>query len=374
MIKTIYRCIVLLLLLNSNALLADSSTPLPLDKLKLPPGFSISIYAEKLPGARTLASSDSGVIFIGTRGEGKVYALIPAKNVNEKMRMITLLTGLNEPNGVAYYQGDLYVAETNRILKYEKVETHIDNMPAPIVLTDQLPNEKWHGYRVLHVGPDKKLYVAIGMPCNTCFHRNDQPLFGTIARMSLNGKDLEVYALGVRNSVGFDWHPKTHELWFTDNGQDFMGDDIPPDEINRATQKGQDFGFPYVYGDNILAPGYKPEIIKNLKFEPPAYKLPAHVAPLGLFFYTGMQFPPAYHYQPFVALHGSWNRSKKAGYEVIKLTLNGNQVTGTEPFITGWLQGEIAWGRPVDFLMLPEGSLLISDDFNGVIYQVSWKQ
>ncbi len=344
-----------------------------LEQLVLPKGFQIEIFADQLPGARTMAQSDAGVIFVGTRGEGKVYALIPPKNSQEKMRTITLLSGLNEPNGVAYHQGDLYVAEIHRILKYPNVDQHLDKMPAPIVLNESLPTPKWHGYRVIHVGPDNYLYIAIGMPCNTCNYREKQPLFGTITRMSLDGKELTPYAIGIRNSVGFDFHPQTKELWFTDNGQDLLGDDTPPDEINRAYKAGLDFGFPYVYGDNTLAPGYTEQSIKGLTFEKPVFKLQAHVAPLGLIFYTGKQFPSEYQNQMFVALHGSWNRSKKVGYEVIQLTLEGNRITQMQPFVTGFLQGEIGWGRPVDFLIPPDGSLLITDDFNGLIYMVSSK-
>jgi glucose/arabinose dehydrogenase len=349
-------------------------TSFSLEQLTLPPGFKIEMYADQIPGARTMAISDAGVVFVGTRGQGKVYALIPPKNPQEKMRTVTLLSGLNEPNGVAYYQGDLYVAEIHRILKYPNVDKHLDNMPAPIVVNESLPSEKHHGYRVIHVGPDNYLYIAIGMPCNTCDYRNKQPLFGTISRMSLDGKTLAPYAIGIRNSVGFDFHPETKELWFTDNGQDLLGDDIPPDEINRADKAGLDFGFPYVYGDNTLAPGYKAEDIKGLSFEKPTYKLQAHVAPLGLIFYTGKQFPSEYHNQMFVAFHGSWNRSKKVGYEVVMLTLEGNRVTKMQPFVTGFLEGQMGWGRPVDFLMLPDGSLLITDDFNGSIYRVYWQQ
>lgn len=336
---------------------------LPINKLKLPPGYTIEIFADQLPGARTLARSDSGVIFVGTRGHGNVYALIPAKNPQEKLRAITLLSGLNEPNGVAYYKGDLYVAETNRILKYKDVDKHLDNMPKPIVLNDQLPTNKWHGYRVIKIGPDENIYIGIGMPCNTCNHRNDQPLFGTITSMSLDGKNLKPYALGVRNTVGFDWHPKTKELWFTDNGQDMMGPDIPPDEINRASQGGLDFGFPYVYGDNILSPDYSQKDINNLTFQIPAFKLQAHVAPLGMKFYQDNKI--------LVALHGSWNRLEKVGYEIIQLNLDGNRVISMQPFITGWLDEQNNWGRPVDILVLPDKSLLITDDQNGLVYKLN---
>jgi glucose/arabinose dehydrogenase len=340
-----------------------SGNPAHLEKLKVPSGYSIKVYADQLPGARTMAISDSGVIFVGTRGQGKIYALVPPKNTQEKMRTITLLSNLNNPNGVAYYKGDLYVAEIDRILKYENVDKHLDDMPDPIVLNKALPSNKWHGPRVIKVGPDERIYVSIGMPCNTCNFRDEQPLFGTISNMSLDGKDLKPYAIGIRNSVGFDWHPETSELWFTDNGQDLLGADIPPEEVNRAEKSGLDFGFPYVYGDNILYPDYDSNSINKLSFTVPLWKIQAHSAPLGMIFYRPNQI--------LVALHGSWNRNEKVGYEVIQLKLEGNKVVSAQPFITGWLQGNNAWGRPVDFLILPDKSLLITDDFNGLIYRVS---
>ncbi len=347
---------------------------LPLEKLILPKGFSIKIFAGNLAGSRTLARSDKGVIFVGTRGQGKVYALIPSTKPGETYQTVTLLSDLNEPNGVAYHKGDLYVAEIHRITKYENIDAHLNKLPAPVIVYDKLPTEKWHGYRVIHIGPDEKLYTAIGMPCNTCNYRKQQPLFGTISRMTLDGKNLEPYAIGVRNSVGFAWHPKTQELWFTDNGQDLLGDDTPPDEINRAYKQGLDFGFPYVYGDNVIAPGYGPDDIKEFTFERPVYDLQAHVAPLGMTFYTGKQFPKEFQNQMFVALHGSWNRSKKVGYEVVMLTLEGNKVTGITPLVSGFLQNQTGWGRPVDFLILPDGSMLFTDDLNGVIYQVNYAE
>lgn len=345
---------------------------LPLETLTLPPGFSIEIFAENLPGSRTLAMSDSGVIFVGTRNHGNVYALIPGEKPGEAKRQITLLSGLNEPNSIAIHDGDLYVAEIHQVTKYPDVDQHLDKMPKPIIINDDLPKARWHGYRVMHVGPDNHLYIAIGMPCNTCNYRPTQPLYGTISRMTLDGKNLAPYAIGIRNSVGFDFHPATKQLWFTDNGQDLMGDDLPPDKINVAPKPGLDFGFPFVYGQNILAPGYIESMIKDKTFEKPAYELQAHVAPLGMVFYTGKQFPKNYHNQMFVALHGSWNRSKKVGYEVIALTLEGNRITSMKPFVSGFLEGQEGWGRPVDFLTLPDGSLLITDDLNGLIYRVTY--
>lgn len=340
-----------------------NASELPLNSLTLPEGYQIEVFADDLPNARQLARSDSGVIFVSTRSKGKVYALVPQGKAYEK---ITLLDGLFEPHGLVYHQGDLYVAEVNRITKYPDVDNHLKDMPAPIVLNDTLPDKTWHGYRVLKLGPDGRLYVAIGMPCNTCFYRDTQPLFGTISTLTLDGKDLKPYAIGIRNSVGFGWHPQTQELWFTDNGQDMMGANIPPDEINRAMAAGQDFGFPYVYGDNLPSPDYKPDDYKGLTFTTPKVQLQAHVAPLGLLFNTPEQI--------LVAEHGSWNRVIKVGYQIMEVTLKDSEVVEVKPFITGWLQNDEPWGRPVDLMKLPDGSILITDDLNGVIYRVSQTQ
>jgi glucose/arabinose dehydrogenase len=352
---------------------ATPSNALPLDKIKLPDGFSISLFANDLPGARFMARGDKGTLFVGSRGKGNVYALVPDPSGKQAPRKITLLSGLNEPNGVAFYKGALYVAEIGRILKYDRIEDKLNKVPKPIIIKDDLPLMSWHGYRVIGVGPDERLYITIGMPCNTCNYRTDNPWLGTISSMKLDGSDMEKFAIGVRNSVGITWHPDTKALWFSDNGQDLLGDDIPPDEINSAPKPGMDFGFPYAFGNNTVAPDYTKEKIETAAFTPPAWRLPAHVAPLDLKFYTGTQFPKAYQKQLFVALHGSWNRTAKDGYEVVMLTLENNKVTGMKPFATGWLQGQQAWGRPVGLLVQPDGSLLVSDDLNGLIYQITYQ-
>ncbi|MGQ3889454.1 PQQ-dependent sugar dehydrogenase [Legionella sp. CNM-1927-20] len=359
-----YRLLVILLLLLPNFAQA-----LPLHLLKHPAGFKISIYANPVPGARQMALGSNNVVFVGSIREGKVYAVVPDKNRNYGTRVITLVEGLNSPNGVAFYKGNLYVAETNRILRFDNIENHLLNPPKPIVINNNLPNEDAHGWRFIRFGPDNKLYIGIGAPCNVCLKKDVR--FATIMRMDPDGSHFEVYAQGVRNTVGFDWDPIHHELWFTDNGRDWLGDDSPPDEINYAPKKGMNFGFPYCHGKNIADPQYG-HLRKCNEFTPPVFELPAHVAALGVTFYTGNLFPAEYYGQLFISEHGSWNRKQKIGYQVVAAKLNNRQVSQVQPFITGWLQGEKVWGRPVDSLTLPDGSLLISDDYANVIYRVSY--
>jgi len=341
-----------------------------LNLIKLPKGFRISIYAQNIPGARQMTVAPNGVVFVGTRGQGKVYALLPNKDETKAIKTLTIASGLNEPNGVAFYKNNLYVSEIHRVIRYDDILKSLENPPKLKTINASFPDRKWHGYRYIKFSPDGYLYLSVGMPCNTCNYRKTQAMFGTIMRMLPNGKDLSIYAKGVRNSVGFDWNPKTKVLWFTDNGQDLMGDNLPPDKINRAPKKGLDFGFPFVYGDNIPSPGYKGYPIKGI-FTPPVAELQAHVAPLGMTFYRGKTFPKSYWGQMFVAEHGSWNRSSKVGYQVIVVKIKEGKVDSIKPFASGWLQGQTAWGRPVDVITMPDGALLISDDQAGVIYRVT---
>jgi glucose/arabinose dehydrogenase len=259
-----------------------------LSAIQLPPGFKISVYADNVPGARSLALSPSGVLFVGTRQTGRVYAVVDKDHDLHADDVITIADGLDLPNGVALKDGDLYVAEVQRILRYPRIETLLNAPPKPKVIFDGFPKDRHHGWKFIRFGPDGRLYVPVGAPCNVCL--KDQPIYGTITRMNRDGSQFEIFANGVRNSVGFDWHPQTGELWFTDNGRDWLGDDQPPDELNRANLKGLHFGFPFCHGGTLADPEYGSERVCS-QFTPPAVRLDAHVAPLGMRFYTGRMFP-----------------------------------------------------------------------------------
>ncbi|MES2626741.1 MAG: PQQ-dependent sugar dehydrogenase [Pseudomonadota bacterium] len=347
-----------------------------LAKIQLPAGFKIELYASGLEAARSMALADDGTLYVGSFGPqggpavGKVYAIQDKNGDNKGDEVITILEGLNFPNGVALHEGDLYVAELGRILKYENVAANLRSMPEPIVINDELPDDYHHGWKYINIGPDNKLYVPQGAPCNTC---EPQGLAGTITRMDLDGKNLEVYAKGVRNSVGFDWHPVTGELWFSDNGRDLLGDNIPPEELNNVTEAGQHFGFPYRYGKDLVDNEFS-TTMKDDEFTPASVELPAHNAGLGIEFYTGEQFPDSYENQLFAAYHGSWNRDPIDGYKIRLIRFEDNKPVGFEDFATGWAQDNKYWGRPVDVEQASDGSLLVSDDFNGVVYRISYSE
>ncbi len=351
--------------------LSEASAKLPLNLIQLPPGFSISVYAE-VEDARSMALSPSGILYVGNRSEDKVYALKDTDGDYKADKKWVLASGLNMPNGVAFKEGDLYVAEVNRIHKFPKIESNL-NKPNSQVVYDQFPTEKHHGWKYIAFGPDGKLYVPVGAPCNIC--ESADPIFASITRMNADGTGLEVFAHGVRNTVGFTWHPETKNIWFTDNGRDMLGDDMPPCELNTATKMGQHFGYPYCHGGTIKDPEFG-----NKKpcsdFVQPVQNLGAHVAPLGLKFYTGNMFPAEYKNQIILAEHGSWNRSKKSGYQLslVKLDASGKAISYTA-FATGWKDDakQTNWGRPVDVLVMPDGSMLVSDDGAGVIYRITYK-
>lgn len=342
-----------------------------LNEIQLPAGFKITIYASNVENARSMTLGDKGTLFVSTRKAGNVYAIVDEDRNNQADEVITLAEGLNMPNGVAFRDGALYVAEVNRILRYDNIEARLNNPPKPAIVRDDFPTDRHHGWKFIRFGPDGMLYIPVGAPCNIC--RRDDERYASILRMHPDGKGLEIFAHGVRNTVGFDWHPDAKELWFTDNGRDWLGDDQPPDELNHAPQKDMHFGFPYCHGGDIPDPDYGAKYGCN-QFAPPAIRLGPHVAALGMRFYTGSMFPPAYRNQIFIAEHGSWNRSVPIGYRITLVRLEGNRAVHYEVFAEGWLQDGKAWGRPVDVLVMPDGALLVSDDRAGVIYRISYKK
>ncbi|CAA0104008.1 Cytochrome c5 [BD1-7 clade bacterium] len=340
-----------------------------LQRLNMPTGFQISVYADDIEEPRGMALGDDGIVYVGSRKAGKVYAVLPATEDHVERQVKVIARGLHMPHGVVFSDGDLYVAEVSQIIRFRGIDPLRGKIPAAEVVYGGMPKVNHHGWKTLHLGPDDKLYFPVGMPCNTCDYRSSQPLFGSIVRMTKDGKDVEFIAKGIRHSVGFGFHPQTGVMWFSDNGQDFMGDNLPPDELNRLSQEGLDFGFPYFYGNNIPSPGYdRPP--KGVT--PPVFELPAHVAPLGVHFYRGSMFPKSYRNKLLIAEHGSWNRTSKVGYRISTLNIKNEKASDYKPLINGWLQGESAWGRPVAFLELPDGSLLISDDKADVIYQLRY--
>jgi len=346
---------------------ARSNQTLPLEKIKLPPGFSINVYAAGVPNARQMALGSNGVLFAGSMEAGNVYAIVDHSKDNRPAEVIKIAQGLNMPSGVAFRDGSLYVSEIARVIRYDGIESRLKSPPKPVVVNDRFPTDRHHGWKFIAFGPDGMLYVPVGAPCNIC---SPDERHGVIDRMRPDGSGLEVFAAGIRNSVGFDWNPATKELWFTDNGVDDMGDNIPPDELNHAPRQGMNFGFPDCLAGKIPGPGFNKEPCN--KFTPPAINLGPHVAAIGMRFYTGTMFPPEYRNQIFIAEHGSWNRSVPIGYRLTLVRLEGNQAVKYEPFAEGWLQGSAAWGRPADVLVMPDGSLLVSDDRAGAIYRVTY--
>jgi glucose/arabinose dehydrogenase len=356
--------------------------PLPLNQITLPPGFTIDFYATGVPHAREMVLGSKGTLFVGTRDHDKVYAIVDRNNDHKADQVYTIAEGLKDPSGVAFRNGSLYVAEVSRITRYDNIEATLEKPAAPAVVKSDLPTETHHGQKFIRFGPDGLLYVPVGAPCNVC-ERPDDPRFATILRLKPDGTETEIFASGVRNTVGFDWHPTTRELWFTDNGRDLLGDDIPPDELNHAPKKGLAFGFPYCHAGEVKDPEFGSKHACS-EFQAPARKLDPHGAAIGMRFYTGTMFPAEYRNQIFIAEHGSWNRSVPIGYRVMLAKIEGNKVISFTPFAEGWLQGVAnsqgtrtagqTWGRPSDVFVMPDGALLVSDDFAGVIYRISYKK
>ena len=337
-----------------------ASAQVPLEKIQLPPGFRIEVLAS-VPGARSLALGARGTLFVGSRSGSAVHAVLPGGKV------VKVADGLSTPNGVAFRDGALYIAEIGRIYRIDDVEKDPASAQKPQLVFDKLPRDPHHGWKFIRFGPDGRLFIPIGAPCNVC----DREGYALIAALDLPSRAFQVFARGVRNTVGFDWHPQTRELWFTDNGRDWLGDDRPADELNRAPRAGLHFGFPHCHQGDLPDPEFG-RTRKCAEFEPPAQNLGPHVAALGMRFYTGSMFPAEFRNQVFIAEHGSWNRSKKSGYRVSVVKLENSKAVSYQPFAEGWLQGESAWGRPVDLEGLPDGSLALSDDAAGVIYRISY--
>lgn len=353
------------------ALAGNASAEADVPDIELPPGFSLSIYAAHVPNARQLTRSDSGVIYAGSREDGRVHAVIDRDGDFRADEVKIVASGLEMPSGVSWHEGSLYVAAVDRILRYDDIDATLDSPPTPVLVTDALPDARHHGWKFIDFGPDGMLYVPVGAPCNVCLR---DPPFATLQRMRADGSGRETYAYGVRNSVGFAWHPTQGDLWFTDNGRDMLGDDIPSCELNRATRPGQHFGFPYVHGGDVPDPDFVPPPAAP-RFVPPAAKLGAHVAPLGVLFYTGTQFPAEYRGNLLVAEHGSWNRSEPVGYRVVRVIIDEQgRVVDQQVFASGWLRGREVSGRPVDLELLPDGSVLLSDDDAGRIYRISYRE
>ncbi|MEO6307841.1 MAG: sorbosone dehydrogenase family protein [Nitrospiraceae bacterium] len=342
-----------------------------LDTIKLPPGFAITVYADNVPNARGMTLGQNGILFVGSREKGNVYAVIDKDGDQRADKVFTIASGLNMPVGVAYRNGSLFVSAVDRILRFDKVEERLTNPPTPVTIKDGFPNEVHHGWKFIAFGPDGKLYVPVGAPCNIC--EPDPDRYALIARVNPDGSGYEIVARGVRNSVGFDWDPTSHDFWFTDNGRDNLGDNQPPDELNHAPKAGLHFGYPYCHGGTISDPEYGnkhgcPE------FTAPAVTLGPHVASLGMRFYTGTMFPLKYQRQIFIAEHGSWNRSEKIGYRITLVSRDEQGRIRYSVFAEGWLQGQKAWGRPADVLVMPDGALLVSDDSAGAIYRISYRK
>jgi len=362
--KTIVICV----LLSSMILASSGQAEVRLDQINLPDGFSISVYADGVENARQMVRGPNGTLFAGSRRAGKLWAITDTDGDHRADQVRLIADGLNLPSGLEFRDDALYVGVVDRILRYDDIESNLDQPPEPVVVNDDFPEKKHHGWKYLRFGPDDKLYIPIGIPCNICNEKG----FGEIRRMNPDGSGLVTFARGVRNSVGLAFHPQNGELWFTDNGRDHLGDDLPADELNHAPRSGMHFGIPYCHQGDLLDEEFGEG--KNCdSYTPPVAKLDPHGAALGLTFYTGDMFPAEYKNRLFIAQHGSWNRSEKVGYRILMLEVQANgKVLNQQVFASGWLQGQEAWGRPNDVLVMPDGALLVSDDAADVIYRISY--
>jgi glucose/arabinose dehydrogenase len=364
--------VALLVLLAASACKAQPKrAAYPLDTIKLPPGFHISLFAGNVADARQMAIGANGTLFVGTQAAGVVYAIVDRDHDGVADEGLVIAAKLRAPNGVAFHDKALFVGDSSRILRFDDIESRLEHPPKPVVIYEGYPSDRWHGARFIGFGPDGYLYVAVGSPCNVC---DREPPYGSITRLKPDGSGMEIFARGVRNSVGFDWDPSTKELWFTDNGRDMLGDDVPDDELDRAPKPGMHFGFPYCHASGVLDPEFGAGH-DCTQYTAPEINLGAHVAALGMRFYTGTQFPEAYRNQIFIAEHGSWNRSTPVGYRVVVARPGELGDKRLDVFAEGWLQPDgRKWGRPVDVVVAPDGALLVSDDLAGAIYRIHYSK
>lgn len=345
------------------------SSGLPLHLLKLPEGFSISVWAQQVPNARGMSIAPDGTVFVGSRSEGTVMAIRDKDGNGKADTYYTLASGIQMPVGVAWYKGDLYISAVSQILKLPDVLNYLDDPTAPIIVTDKYPTDTHHGWKYIAFGPDGKLYIPVGAPCNNC--ESKEPIYASITRMNPDGSGIEIIQRGIRNTVGFTWHPETEELWFTDNGRDWMGDDMPGCELNRASKDSLHFGYPYCHQGDLQDTEFGKKA-DCAEFVAPVRVLGPHVAALGLEFINGTMFPSSMKHHILIAEHGSWNRSTPIGYRVMHVDPNAPGGASYEPFIDGWLQDGKCWGRPVDLKMMADGSYLLSDDYANCIYRISY--
>ncbi|HYE54722.1 MAG TPA: sorbosone dehydrogenase family protein [Chitinophagaceae bacterium] len=373
--KSFFTGLTALLLLSFLACKNKALEPPPddprLGELKVPANFRISLFAKDVDNARSLAMGEKGTIFVGNRKGNSVYALVDENEDGYAEKKYVIAKGLDMPNGVAFHNGALYIAEVSKIWRIDNVEANLDKPSQPVLVSSNFPTEKHHGWKYIAFGPDGKLYVPVGAPCNICDSSEYDKRYSSITRMNADGSGFEVFAHGVRNTVGFTWHPQTGELWFTENGRDQMGDNVPADELNVAPRANMHFGYPYCH--EAATPD--PEFNKGKdcsQFVQPVASLTPHGAALGIKFYTGGMFPDEYRNQAFIAEHGSWNRTEPIGYRVMLARMEGNTVKSYEPFIQGWLKDGKAWGRPVDVLQMKDGSLLVSDDYANAVYRITY--
>jgi glucose/arabinose dehydrogenase len=357
----------------------SAQTPSPLGQLVLPAGFRADVFAENVTNARSMALGPQGTVFVGSRTGDKVHAVVDRNGDNKADRVVVIASGLDQPNGVAMRNGALYVATASRILRFDDIEKHLDAPPAPVTVRQDLPTPRaGHSWKFIAFGPDDMLYMSVGAPCNVCL---SPPLVSSIVRMKPDGSDMEMFAEGIRNSVGFDWHPVTRELWFTDNGRDNLGDDVPHDELNVAWKPGLHFGFPFCHQGDVSDPQFGSQRACSTT-EAPVLNVGPHVAAVGMMFYTGSLFPARYKNAVIIAQHGSWNRSTPSGYRVMVARTEGRTTSNFEPLVDGFLAkgsaptgrgaGAAALGRPVDVLQMPDGSILISDDSGNRLIRISY--